>query len=118
MATFMKGGLKLSRFRHTAKVMHKLPSAISVITVTSYSPEIEIACDRLSVGADERKKLASSEKCHNRILTNLVPFRHEHEVNTFVYRYSQNFSLDNSQRLKNSQQDKTKVERTSKDLDW
>ena len=98
--------------------MRKLPSALSVITGASYSPEIEIAFARLSVVADERKKLASSEKCHNRILANLVPFKHEHEVNTFVYPYSQTFSLDNSQRLRNSQQDKTKVQRTSKDLDW
>ena len=48
----------------------------------------------------------------------MVPFKHEHEVNTFVYPYSQTFSLDNSQGLRNSLQDKTKVERTSKDLDW
>ena len=98
--------------------MRKLPSALSVITGTSYSPEIEIACATLSVGTDERKKLSSIEKCHNRILANLVPFKHEHEVNTFVYPYSQTFSLDNSQRLRNSQQDKAKGERTSKDLDW
>ena len=47
--------------------MRQLPSAISVITGTSYSPEIEIACATLSVGAEEQKKLASSEKYHNRI---------------------------------------------------
>ena len=94
--------------------MRKFPSAISVITGASYSPEIEIACATLSVGADEQKKLASSKKYHNRIW---VPFKHEHEVNTFVYPYLQNFSLDNSQRLRNSQV-KTRVERTSKDIDW
>ena len=35
--------------------MRKLPSALSVITGASYSPEIEIARARLSVGSDERK---------------------------------------------------------------
>ena len=98
--------------------MRKLRSVISVITGTSYSPETEIACATLSGGAEEQKKLASSEKYHNRIWANKVPFKHEHEVNTFVYPYSQTFSLDNSQRLRNSQQDKAKGERTSKDLDW
>lgn len=98
--------------------MRKLPSALSVITGASYSPEIEIACARLSVDADDRKMLASSEKYHNRISANMVPLKHEHEVNPFVYPYSQNVPLDNSQRLRNSQQEKTRVERTSKDQDW
>ena len=79
--------------------MRKLPSAISVITGTSYSPEIEIACAKVSVGADERKKLASSEKYHNRIWANMVPFKYEQGVNKFVYPYTKEFSLDDSQRL-------------------
>ena len=95
--------------------MRKFPSAISVTAGASYSPEIEIARATLLVGADEQKKLASSKKYHNRIW---VPYKNEHEVNTFVYPYLQNFSLDNSQRLRNSQQVKTRVERTSKDTDW
>ena len=35
--------------------MRKLPSVISVITGTSYSPETEIACATLTVGAEEQK---------------------------------------------------------------
>ena len=81
--------------------MRKLPPTLSVITGASYSPEIEITCARLSVGADERKTLASSEKYHNRIWANMSPFKYEHGVNTFVYPNSQEFSLDNSQRLRN-----------------
>ena len=42
--------------------MPKLPSTISVITGTSYSPEIEIACATLSVGAEEQKKAGKQRK--------------------------------------------------------